>query len=546
MKNKLFTLILASVSFMGLFSYVHAAPSITVTSPNGGEALTVGNTYRITWTSANVDSSVHIGYSFGPGSLNWITTNAPNTGYYDWNVNIGNTANTQVKIDVSGYQAGVGSASDQSDNFFTVNQPASVKLISPNGGEKLTRGNSYTISWTSVGDVGAIDIFLMKGNLVLGDIGFVGAYPATPTSFNWKIADSYVEGGDYKIRVSNQKGTVLDESDMPFNIVASTASGVLTLAPGTQPQATLATQGAINVPLTRVKFTASGDDVVVNAVGAQKIGLWSIAAVDSIALLDENGNRIGSAKSIGTIYSPFTVKAGQAREMTIAVDMNCDLAPYTGQVIYLSVIGSSGPITGTGQTINASLPPAAHCSNATTQTPTTTPVSVVCTQDAYQCPNGSYVSRVAPSCAFASCPVTAISAPTPVYSPASSSNSTIQLLLQQIQALQNQINSLKSNTGPQLPTISNANEGETMPVSACLVISYNLTYRSRDINTNGDVSALQDFLQAKGHLNSEPTGFFGLLTLGAVKKFQSANGIESTGFVGPLTRAKIKNLTCNQ
>ena len=85
-----------------------------------------------------------------------------------------------------------------------------------------------------------------------------------------------------------------------------------------------------------------------------------------------------------------------------------------------------------------------------------------------------------------------------------------------------------------------------MPVSACLVISYNLTYRSRDINTNGDVSALQDFLQAKGHLNSEPTGFFGLLTLGAVKKFQSANGIESTGFVGPLTRAKIKNLTCNQ
>ena len=139
-----------------------------------------------------------------------------------------------------------------------------------------------------------------------------------------------------------------------------------------------------------------------------------------------------------------------------------------------------------------------------------------------------------------------ISAPTPVYSPASSSNSTIQLLLQQIQALQNQINSLKSNTGPQLPTISNANEGETMPVSACLVISHNLAYRSRDINTNGDVSALQDFLQAKGHLNSEPTGFFGLLTLGAVKKFQSANGIESTGFVGPLTRAKIKNLTCNQ
>jgi hypothetical protein len=42
--------------------------------------------------------------------------------------------------------------------------------------------------------------------------------------------------------------------------------------------------------------------------------------------------------------------------------------------------------------------------------PTTNPVdnspkTVVCTADAKQCPDGSYVSRVAPSCEFATCPV---------------------------------------------------------------------------------------------------------------------------------------------
>lgn len=32
------------------------------------------------------------------------------------------------------------------------------------------------------------------------------------------------------------------------------------------------------------------------------------------------------------------------------------------------------------------------------------PAPVVCTQDAMQCPDGSYVGRVAPSCQFAACP----------------------------------------------------------------------------------------------------------------------------------------------
>ena len=63
---------------------------------------------------------VYLGYSFGPGSLNWIATNIANTGYYDWNVNIGNTTNTKAKISIIGYQTGVGSWSDESDNFFNV------------------------------------------------------------------------------------------------------------------------------------------------------------------------------------------------------------------------------------------------------------------------------------------------------------------------------------------------------------------------------------------------------------------------------------------
>ncbi|KKR45002.1 MAG: Cell wall hydrolase, sleb, partial [Parcubacteria group bacterium GW2011_GWA2_40_14] len=78
--------------------------------------------------------------------------------------------------------------------------------------------------------------------------------------------------------------------------------------------------------------------------------------------------------------------------------------------------------------------------------------------------------------------------------------------------------------------------------SQCVLLNFNLKYRSRDANTNGEVSTLQDFLQSQNYLSSEPTGYFGILTLKAVKDFQRDNGITPTGYVGPITRAKINAL----
>jgi peptidoglycan hydrolase-like protein with peptidoglycan-binding domain len=57
---------------------------------------------------------------------------------------------------------------------------------------------------------------------------------------------------------------------------------------------------------------------------------------------------------------------------------------------------------------------------------------------------------------------------------------------------------------------------------------------------NNDVTELQKVLVAAGFLKIDaPTGYFGPLTLAAVKAYQTAHGISSTGFVGPLTRAAL-------
>ena len=98
------------------------------------------------------------------------------------------------------------------------------------------------------------------------------------------------------------------------------------------------------------------------------------------------------------------------------------------------------------------------------------------------------------------------------------------------------------------PNLSYAQTGDIDPnptTEDCISIENNLRYRDRDATKNGEVSLLQDFLQSKGYLNSEPTGYFGILTFKAVKDFQRDNGINPTGYVGSITRAKIVNF-CNK
>lgn len=98
---------------------------------------------------------------------------------------------------------------------------------------------------------------------------------------------------------------------------------------------------------------------------------------------------------------------------------------------------------------------------------------------------------------------------------------------------------------------ANAETGDRDPLGnssgkVCIkALTYDMRVASRDITTANQVSDLQLFLQAKGYLNSEPTGYFGLMTFAAIQSYQAANGITPvSGFVGPITRGKINASGC--
>lgn len=109
---------------------------------------------------------------------------------------------------------------------------------------------------------------------------------------------------------------------------------------------------------------------------------------------------------------------------------------------------------------------------------------------------------------------------------------TIQQLQAQVQALQAQILKLQQLSQPATPP---------PPTVTIFEIPQNIPSFNRDLyfgmRNNSDVTDLQELLTDQGYYAGPITGNFGLLTLSAVKKFQSAHGISPTGYFGPRSRA---------
>ncbi len=76
----------------------------------------------------------------------------------------------------------------------------------------------------------------------------------------------------------------------------------------------------------------------------------------------------------------------------------------------------------------------------------------------------------------------------------------------------------------------------TTPAASSYTYNTDLTVGS----TGADVTALQNTLIANGDLASGlNTGYFGALTKAGVMKWQASVGVSSTGYFGPLSRAKL-------
>ncbi len=148
-----------------VFSIVKA-PTIKVTSPNGGESWEAGTTHNITWTSASTTQNVKIEYSINNGN-SWILVIAstPNDELYEWK--IPNTASSECLVRIS--DVSNSSLYDVSDDPFSITKAPEIALnrthlnfgadtggnvtdtqdflIENNGGGTLTWSISSNVNW---------------------------------------------------------------------------------------------------------------------------------------------------------------------------------------------------------------------------------------------------------------------------------------------------------------------------------------------------------------------------------------------------------------
>jgi len=190
------------------------APTITVTSPNGGEEWVLGSTHDISWTSSDVSGNISI-YLFQGGSYyHTISSSQLNDGSYSWAILSGYAEANNYKIRISSVSDAT--VYDESDTNFELS-PAHITVTSPNGGEDWELGSTNAILWSSTDYVsGNVKIELFQGGsayqIIEGSTDNSGSY-------SWTIPYTYDADNAYRVRISSiEDASVYDESDDDFSL----------------------------------------------------------------------------------------------------------------------------------------------------------------------------------------------------------------------------------------------------------------------------------------------------------------------------------------
>jgi hypothetical protein len=201
-----------------------ALKKIQVVYPNGGEIWEKGNRYTIRWTSQGIAENVQILLKYGPGSGGWYTiaSSARNTGSYTFLLPTGNLDGQYLYEEPQQYTLYImtldRTISDSSDNRFSIVTKKTIRVLYPNGGEKLERLHDYNVRWHSSGQIDRVNISF-KNTDRNTSIGLRSGRNIRNTGSHRMKLDERLPLGNYKIRVSAVGSNVVDESDNTFEVV---------------------------------------------------------------------------------------------------------------------------------------------------------------------------------------------------------------------------------------------------------------------------------------------------------------------------------------
>jgi len=214
----------------GPFSVVNSIPPppqiLQLIMPNGGEQWMAGTMHPIRWQGHQIQGPLEIALMRGdnvqPALV--IAPGIPNLGNFHWMIpaNLEPASDYRMRI-----RALAGNLMDLSDAPFTIspNQPpppSDVTLITPNGGETWTIGNTHTITWNAPNLTGPMQIWLLREGQRERYRHIISPNVPNSGSFEWTIPARVPPGDNYRILVrAIHPAWQRDVSDAVFSIVAN-------------------------------------------------------------------------------------------------------------------------------------------------------------------------------------------------------------------------------------------------------------------------------------------------------------------------------------
>ncbi len=197
-----------------LFSAAVFPQQITIITPNGGESISAGGAYAVTWTD-DISENVRIDLYKNDSFYYTIAASTPSDAYYSWYVADTTSGGNDYKIKIMSVQNN--GIYDFSDGNFSVEENY-ITLTEPNGGDTANAGTSQAIRWEdNINEQVRIELYK------------AGSYyytitESTPSDayYSWYIPDTLQNGNDYRIKISSVDfSEINDMSDGDFTIIGN-------------------------------------------------------------------------------------------------------------------------------------------------------------------------------------------------------------------------------------------------------------------------------------------------------------------------------------
>ncbi|MFH1178286.1 MAG: peptidoglycan-binding domain-containing protein, partial [bacterium] len=494
---------------------------LKVNGSDSPSAIPYDSTFAASWTSTgaiNCSASGHY-VPVSDGGLWTDLSNLPTSGSKTLTARH-NTYGyiTPLQLTVQCINGNNASISDTVYVPVTQNLAPIITVLSPNGGEVWQKGpTNYPVTWKWTSSIAKFNMYLINpntgGRIAQVGVGVDVGEGKTYIGIADVPANAFIVPGSYKLEIcdASNDGLVCDSSDVAFSIVAATPAPTVTLtanpASVNYGQSTTLTWSSTNANSCSVDplFEGNATSKVVSASPTQTTtytatctgagGSTSKSVTVAVATSQEL-----SSSALKISYSNMDKSGAYRRFYDPKIVYNGQIFDY---YIHYSDSGAFCKLYGTS----------VYGPSSSMSTSATSGWNVEGDSGKFYLRNGAYTPLLTAQCGDIGVP-----------------SSSILGLIGGASSMANALGALDSlaanNSGSQTQT----------------GFSYNW---SRDLQIGSpyleDVKSLQTALTKEGVYSGEITGGFYNQTYWAVQAFQQKYGINSTGYVGALTREKLNS-----